>query len=242
MNGGSGEPVIDGLQVGLPGKDDIGGEFDLIQAPVVAQFKLLDDGAVALGELVQLAMKHLDRELVGQLLRPLKVGDPAEGVVQNPILDLALAQLPRQVAVAVRVDLQPERTPCRHPHVAQSQILVDEVGVVVQALGIVRLQVRLVRLLVVPRLVRPARLHRRQNAHQPGLFPALVQHFFDPLLLAELLLASNELDLHPVFGGDTLHVLSNGIPQRLGPLGVVEDADLVLVKVVGHPLGVAPLR
>jgi hypothetical protein len=30
--------------------------------------------------------------------------------------------------------------------------------------------------------------------------------------------------------------------QRFGPLGVVEDADLVRVEVVGHATGVAPLR
>jgi len=79
------------LQVGLPGKHDIGGELDLVQAPVVAQIELPDHRTVAIGELVQLAMHHLHGEVVCQLLRPLKVGDPAKGVVQNSILDLALA-------------------------------------------------------------------------------------------------------------------------------------------------------
>lgn len=49
-------------------------------------------------------------------------GDPAEGGVQNPIPDLALSQLPCQIAVAVAVDLEPEWTPGRHPHVAQPQL------------------------------------------------------------------------------------------------------------------------
>src|SRR6516165_7921963 len=62
------------------------------------------------------------------------------------------------------------------------------------------------------------------------------------LLLTELLFAANEHDLRPAFGGDPLHVLPNGIAQRLSPLGVVENADLVLVKVVGHAFGIAPLR
>src|SRR5215470_13480482 len=62
------------------------------------------------------------------------------------------------------------------------------------------------------------------------------------LLLTELLLAANEHNLHPVFGRDLLHVLPDGIAQWLRPFGVVENADLVLVKVVRHAFGVAPLR
>src|SRR5262249_34913554 len=58
---------------------------------------------------------------------------------------------------------------------------------------------------------------------------------------AELLLTSNKFDLDSVRGGDTLHVLPNGVAQRLCPLRVVENADLVLVEVVRHALGVAPL-
>jgi hypothetical protein len=81
-------------------------------------------------------------------------------------LDPAFVQLPRQIAMAIAIDLQPERTPGRHSHVAQPQILVDEIHVAVQAFAVVRLQVRLVRLLVVPRLIGAARFHCRQNAHQ----------------------------------------------------------------------------
>src|SRR5215510_4855888 len=106
---------------------------------------------------------------------------------------------------------------------------------------IVWLQVCLVRLLVMPRLVATTGLHRGQNAHQSRLFSTLVQHLFDPFLLAELLLTSNKFDLDSVRGGDTLHVLPNGVAQRLCPLRVVENADLVLVEVVRHALGVAPL-
>src|SRR5262249_46736285 len=103
------------------------------------------------------------------------------------------------------------------------------------------LAVCLVRLLVMPRLVATTGLHRGQNAHQSRLFSTLVQHLFDPFLLAELLLTSNKFDLDSVFVSDTLHVLPNGLAQRLCPLRVVENADLVLVEVVRHALGVAPL-
>src|SRR5215813_1715002 len=143
--------------------------------------------------------------------------------------------------MAIAIYLEPERTPSRYSHVAQPQILVDEIHVVVQAFTIVWLQVCLVRLLVMPRLVATTGLHRGQNAHQSRLFSTLVQHLFDPFLLAELLLTSNKFDLDSVFVSDTLHVLPNGLAQRLCPLRVVENADLVLVEVVRHALGVAPL-
>src|SRR5262245_49383158 len=143
--------------------------------------------------------------------------------------------------MAIAIYLEPERTPSRYSHVAQPQILVDGIHVVVQAFAIVWLQVCLVRLLVMPRLVATTGLHRGQNAHQSRLFSTLVQHLFDPFLLAELLLTSNKFDLDSVRGGDTLHVLPNGVAQRLCPLRVVENADLVLVEVVRHALGVAPL-
>jgi hypothetical protein len=60
-------------------------------------------------------------------------------MVQPPILNFALAQLPGQRTVAIAIDLEPEGTPGRHPHVTQSRIRVDEIDVVVQAFAIIRL-------------------------------------------------------------------------------------------------------
>src|SRR5215467_11765384 len=54
------------------------------------------------------------------------------------------------------------------------------------------------------------------------------------------LLRTNSISIP--FSVDVLHVFPNRVPQRLCPLGVVEDANLVRVEILGHPLGVAPLR
>ena len=81
-----------------------------------------------------------------------------------------------------------------------------------------------------PRLVAAAGFHRRQDTHDSGLFPSLVQHWSHMLLLTELLLAANEHDLRPVSGGDPLPVLSDDTAPWLCPLGVVENADLVPQK------------
>src|SRR4051812_20203804 len=81
-----------------------------------------------------------------------------------------------------------------------------------------------------PGLIAAARLHRRQNAHQPRRLASLLQNLFHPLLFAKAPLAAHELDLDFALGSQTFHVLPNGIPQRLRPFGVVENAELVLVE------------
>ena len=159
MDGGPRQPLIDGLQVALALEHDVGGELDLIQAPMVVEFELLHYRTVAVGKPVQFSVQHFHPELVGQFLRLFEVGDPAEGVIQHPVFDVVFAHLARQNTVAIAVELQPEWTPRRHPQRAQPQILVDEVDVVVQAFAIVRLQVGLVSLFVVPRLIAAAWLH-----------------------------------------------------------------------------------
>jgi hypothetical protein len=80
----------------------------------------------------------------------------------------------------------------------------------VQAFAVIRFQVGLMALLVVPGLIAAARFHRRHDANHSRFFPALVQHRLDMLLLTEFLLASNEYDLDVVFGGDTLDILPDG--------------------------------
>src|SRR5215472_19150730 len=101
--------------------------------------------------------------------------------------------------MAIAIYLEPEWTPSRYPHVAQPQILVDEIHVVVQAFTIVWLPVCLVRLLVMPRLVATTGLHRGQNAHQSRLFSTLVQYLFDSFLLTKALLAPHELNFDSAF-------------------------------------------
>jgi hypothetical protein len=111
-----------------------------------------------------------------------------------------------------------------------------------QAFAIIRFQIRLVGLLVMPGLVAAARLHSRKNAHCARMLPALGQNRFHPILLPETLSAPHKFDLDPVIGRDSLHVFAKRLAQWLGPLWVVENSDLVLVNVVSHPAGIAPPR
>jgi hypothetical protein len=52
VNGGPNQIPVDGLQVGLPMKHDVGGVFGLIQTPVVRFLDPFQNRAVSVGELI----------------------------------------------------------------------------------------------------------------------------------------------------------------------------------------------
>ncbi len=225
VNGSAGQVAVDGRQIGLPPEHDVGGILALVHAPVVSDAKGAMNRTEAAGELVQLAMQPFDLQAVGDLLGARPVGDLHESVVQQGEVDLAPAQYAGQPVVAVEVNLQPARQPGRHPHVAQPQFLIQKVEVVVQTLAIVRQQVGLAGVLVVPRLVGRARLHGREDADQPRMISALCQDLLHPVLLTHIPLAQ-ELDRDPVFSRQMFRILAQFIPERLGEFRVIEDSDL----------------
>ena len=75
VDSGATESAANRLQVMSAAKDQIGGEFDLIQAPVIADFRGPDHGAIALGELVQPPMQLLHGPIVGHPLSALELSD-----------------------------------------------------------------------------------------------------------------------------------------------------------------------
>ena len=155
-----GQVAIDGRQIRLAPEDDVGGVFALVHAPVVGHAEILVNRTKAAGHLVESMVQTLYLQSVGDLLSAPPVGDFHESIVDQPEVDLAPAQQAGQPIVPVEVDLQTARQPCRYSHVAQPQLFVDEIEIVVQALAVVRQQVGLAGVLVVPRLVGRARLHR----------------------------------------------------------------------------------
>ena len=164
-----GQVAVDRRQIRLPPENDVGGVLALVHAPVIGHAKIPVNRTEAAGHLVQPTVESLDLQAVGDLLRALPVGDIHERIVDQLEVDLALSQQAGQPAVPVEIDLQPARQPGRHPHVAQPQVFVDEIEVVVQALAVVRQQIGLAGVLVVPRLVGRAGFHRRQDAYQPRM-------------------------------------------------------------------------
>ena len=92
------------------------------------------------------------REAVGKSLRACQVGEAQEGVVLLRKLDALARERARKRAVAIAVDLQPERCPGRHAQVGQTELVVDEAEVAVQALALSGTQVGAALLLSQPGL------------------------------------------------------------------------------------------
>ncbi len=76
----------------------------------------------------------------------------------------------------------------------------------------------------------------RRDAASPGCWSRF-RDLLHPVFLANTALAQ-EVDLDPVFGRQSFGVLPKRVPERLGELRVVEDPNLPLVQLRGHPLGV----
>src|SRR5439155_14713072 len=110
-----------------------------------------------------------------------------------------------------------------------------------QALAVGGPQEGLPTFLVVPRLVDGTRFHGREDAHQAGVMPSLLEDFFHPVLFAEILFA-DEHDLRAVLGGESFGILSQGVAQRLSKVGVIKNPDLPSFQVRRHALTVTEHR
>ena len=62
------------------------------------------------------------------------------------------------------------------------------------------------------------------------------QRFFTNVAVAKV------LNAQPSLFGQALSILSNLIPQRLGPASVVEDADAFEPQMAAHPIGITDAR
>ena len=140
--------------------------------------------------------------------------------------------------MAVEVDLQAKRGPSGHPHIAQAEVFVDEVEVVVQALAARGLEQGLALGLVEPGPVGGAGLHGGEDMHQARVIAARGEDRLDALFLAKGLVAADELDADASLPGQTLGVRPQLLAQRLRPLGVVKHAHTQVAEQPPHGTGV----
>jgi hypothetical protein len=106
--------------------------------------------------------------------------------------------------VAVAIELQAKRTPSRDPQVAEAELLIDEVEVIVETASGLELEVGFAGALVVPRHVGHTGFHRAEDVDQAGVVAALLQDLLHPVFFAERFALADELDLQPILCGDGL--------------------------------------
>src|SRR6266498_2688212 len=129
--------------------------------------------------------------------------------------------------MAVAVELQAEGRPRRDPQIAEAELRVEEVEVVVEALGVFGAEEGLARLLVVPRLEGRAGFHGGEDMDQTGRVAPLPEDLPEAVVLAEGLRRADELDLQPRFLGEALGILPDLVPERLGKARQVKQLDVV---------------
>ena len=115
----------------------------------------------------------------------------------------------------------------------------DEVKVVVQAFAALQLQIGFAGLLVMPGFVRKAGFQSGEDMHQTGLLTALIQNSPNPVFFAKVLLA-NVLDFETIGLCQSFGVGTDLLPQRLRKLDIIENANVVCVKIARHPFGITP--
>ena len=219
----------------------IGGVFHLRQAPVIGLSEHIGYRAIQLGIPIQRAVQLVRRQRVGHGLGEGPVIDAHERIVGHGVADALRSQLARQPAMAIAVELQAERRPGRHAQIDQPEFGVLEVEIIVQALAAVRPDEGLVCLLVVPGLVGIAGFHGRDDVHQTGAVATLLEHARNNIFLTDMRLG-DVLDGNSRFGGQRCRTVAHAVAQRLGKLGVVEDADALGIQIPGHPGSIANPR
>src|ERR1017187_4504071 len=117
---------------------------------------------------------------------------------------------------------------------AEAEFFVHEVEVIMQTLAVVRNQIRLASLLVVPGLVCRAGLHGGENTHQSRMLSSLCQYCFREIFFPNVPLA-DELGLYACLRRHLFGIFTNPVAERFGELRVVEDPDIPLVQKRGHP-------
>ena len=191
-----GKGFVEGLHDRGRTKGPIGRTLDLHQTPVVGLAKDNKDRTALLGMAIQNPVQDVRGKIVSQRLRLRPVANTEEGVVGQGVIDAGSRQLPGQPTVAITVELKPEGTPRRHAQIDQTPLRVDEIEVVVQALARRRAQKGLMGALVMPRLVRRAGFHDRDDMNQSGVITPRLDHLGDHRFLAHMRLG-DVLNAHP---------------------------------------------
>jgi hypothetical protein len=126
--------------------------------------------------------------------------------------------------------------------VAEPEVGIDEVEIVVGALAAVGPEERRSGPLVVPGLEGGAGFQGLEDVHEARMRAALGQDLLDAVLLSEGADPPDELDGESVFLRQALRVRADGVTEGLGESGEVEDLYVAPVQLTGKRLWVADVR
>ena len=140
--------------------------------------------------------------------------------------------------MTIEIYLQPKWTPGGHTDITEPKLFIDDVEVVVQTLAVIRSEIGLIGLLVVPWFVGLARLHGREDMDKPWMAAANLEDVTDAVFLSEVFL-SDEFNLQTVFFGHLLGIFAQFIPEGFGEARIIKYPNLLEIQEPGHSLGIA---
>jgi hypothetical protein len=126
--------------------------------------------------------------------------------------------------------------------IAQAEVLIDEIKVVVETLTRGGFERGLLFGLVVPGPIGGTRLHGGEDMYQTGVITALGDNGLDAFFLAEGLETADEFNFKSRLSSQVFGVVAQLIAQRFCPLGIVEQSDVAIAEETGHSAGMSDIR
>ena len=236
----TGNRFIEGTEITLVFENHIGGKLDLHQGPMITRREMPDHRAERFRYLIQSPMEEFHLEAIGELLGFREILHLDKGILQKTVGETLPLEKAGQVMVPVKIELQPEGSPGRHPQIAQPQIFKNEVEIVVDALGFRASEKRLARLFVMPGFERRTGLQGGEDMDQSRMIPTLGDDLLDAFFLTEILL-SDKFDLQTIVLGQPLRLETDFVPQGFGKLGIIENANALGSQMATHRIGITDI-
>jgi len=237
---GTGHRFIERTEVPLVFENHVGSKLDLHQGPMISRGKMPDHRTEHSCDAIQLPMERFDPEAVGELLGLREILHLDKSILQKTIGESFPAEVTGQERMSVKIELQTEGSPGRHPQIAQSQLFKDEVEIVMDALGFRAPEKGLARLLVMPGFERRTGLHGGEDMEQSRLIPTLGDDLLEAFFLPKILL-SDKFDLQTIVPGQFLCTETDFVPQGFGKLGIIENANALGSQMATHSIGIADI-
>ncbi len=240
VDGRTGDRFIEGTQIALVLENHIRRKLDLHQCPMITRREMPDYRTKRFCHAIQSPVQESDLKIIGQLLGLGEILRLDEGIVQKTEGETLPVEKTGQVMVPVKIELEPEGSPGRHPQITQSQIFKDEVEIVVDAFGFRASEKGLARLLVMPGLERRTGLQGGEDMDQPRMISTLGDNLLQTFFLPEILL-SDKFDLQTILLGQLLRMETDFVPQGFDKLGIIENANALGSQMATHGIGIADI-
>lgn len=179
-------------------------------------------------------MEILRIDPVGKFLGSFYIGNLQKCVVVHTVINLFFVQLVGEQVMSVHIKLKAERRPCGNAQIAEPQLFVNEIKIVVEAFALVRLKESFPGHFIMPRLISITAFHCGKDMDKAFGFPSFENDFLDMFIFAENMEFTDEFNFNPIFRSDLFCILPDLFCKVLGETGIIKNADAAAFHICGH--------